>query len=454
MNPSIASLALLCLAALSAPADTPAFSGMSYLDNGNIKLGINLDIGGAITYVSKSGTEENIVNSHDWGRQIQMSFYSGPTPFEPGGRKPNPTWAGLGWNPIQSGDCYDNTSKVIAHKNDGTSIYVKCIPMQWPMNNEPGECTFECWIRLEGNTALVRSQINNAREDKTQYPARGQELPAIYTNGTYYRLFTYDGDAPFTGAALRQITKVWDTSQGVNVPGGPWDHWYATENWAALVNEDDVGLGVWAPGSYSFCGGFAGKPGQGGPKDGPTGYIAPLRQEILDHNIEYSYDYVLVVGPLQGIRDYVYEHAQRLAPPSYVFVGDRQSWTLRQCHDAGWPLDTVWAVTLEGAKPTLVGPHTLWKGADAPRLYVRAAFDTGQTEAILGWERLNAEAGEIRFDIDPGGVMRTYEIDLSASPAYQGLCTRLLLRAPHDKAAGRNVRVASIGFSPPVAEAP
>ncbi len=73
----------LSAAAQGAASEEREFSGMSYLDNGEIRVGVNLDIGGAITYLSKSGSDENIVNSFDWGRQIQMSFYSGPNPFEP-----------------------------------------------------------------------------------------------------------------------------------------------------------------------------------------------------------------------------------------------------------------------------------------------------------------------------------------------------------------------------------
>ena len=161
----------------------PAGVKMSYLDNGTIRLGVDLNLGGSITYLADANDRTNIINNHDWGRQIQMSFYSGPVPFTPGGKQPSKTWAGLGWNPIQSGDCAGNRSRIIEHRNDGKSIYVKCVPMQWPLDNEPGECTFESWIRLEGNVALVRSRIDNHRTDTTQYSGRGQELPAVYTNG-------------------------------------------------------------------------------------------------------------------------------------------------------------------------------------------------------------------------------------------------------------------------------
>lgn len=439
----------LCLAFPVSAAESPAFSGMSYLDNGTVRIGINLDIGGAITYLSKSGSDENMINSHDWGRQIQMSFYSGPAPYYPeSGKEPAKSWIFIGWNPIQSGDAFNNPSRVTAHTNSGTELYVKCIPMHWPLENEPGQCTFESWLTLDGNTVRVRSQINNGRKDDTQYPARSQELPAIYTNGTYYRLFTYDGDQPYTGGPLRQIDKVWDTRiPPAEAPGGPWDRWYATENWAALVRDDGFGLGVWTPNTFAYKGGFAGKPGEGGPKDGPTGYISPTRREIIDHNIVYDYNYTLIVGKLDEIRDYVYKHAEKKIVPDYRFETSRQSWTLADAQDDGWALKGSWPVRLNGERPRLVGPDAFWAAADMPVVYVEAAFDTGSTKATLRWEgvRGGKGGGAVNFDVIPDGTMRTYAVDLSSSEAYRGMGTRLVLVPKTDGKADRTVTVKHIG---------
>lgn len=445
----LAVLSVLLLCGPGAMATKPTgFAGMSYLDNGVIRLGINLDIGGAITYLSESGSDENMINSHDWGRQIQMSFYSGPVPYIPeSGKEPSETWKFIGWNPIQSGDAYDNASKVIAHTNNDNAMYVKCIPMHWPLNDEPGQCTFESWLTLEGNTVRVRSQLNNAREDTTQYTARGQELPAIYTNGAYYRLFTYDGAEPFTGAPIRRIEKVWDTRiPPAEAPGGPWDRWYATENWAALVRDDGFGVGVWTPGTFNYSGGFAGKPGAGGPKDGPTGYISPTRREIIDHNITYPYTYTLIVGQVEEIRDYVYAHASKKNVPAYSFESDRQSWILAGAKDDGWPLDGAWKVTLDGADSRLVGPSAFWSTDALPVVYVKAAFDTGRDRATLRWEGFGGEGGgAVAFDVVPDGVMRTYRVELAGAEGYGGTATRLVLQPGSDGAAGRSVTVARIG---------
>ena len=102
---------------------------MEYIENDFVKLGVDLRLGGAITVlIDKQRDDRNLINSHDWGRQVQMSFYSGPNPFiPPNGKQPSETWAKLGWNPIQSGDTGGNRSETLESSNDGESIYVKCV---------------------------------------------------------------------------------------------------------------------------------------------------------------------------------------------------------------------------------------------------------------------------------------------------------------------------------------
>ena len=80
---------------------------MSFLENGSIKVGVDLDLGGAITWLSKADGV-NRVNNFDHGRQIQLSYFSGPVPFETPDQKPSDHWRHLGWNPIQAGDDFRN----------------------------------------------------------------------------------------------------------------------------------------------------------------------------------------------------------------------------------------------------------------------------------------------------------------------------------------------------------
>ncbi len=439
----LAIVMLLCHTVHNANACT---TGMSWLDNGQIKLGANLQIGGAITYIAESGDGINVINSHDWGRQVQMSFYSGPNPFEPNGKQPRDDWKFLGWNPIQSGDCYGNQSKVIEHKNDGKSIYLKCIPMHWPLENQPGECTFECWYTLQGRTVQVRSRINNKRSDKTQYTGRSQELPAVYTNAPYHKLMTYTGDQPYTDGALKEIPKQ-DHTNGIR-----WEHWFAAENWAALVNDDDWGLGVWHPGVYSFIGGFYGQPGKGGPKDAPTGYIAPLHQDILDHNIQYDYHYVLILDSLQNIRKHIYKNTPSLTLPEYMFQKDRQHWVYQNAQDEGWPIKNQLNITADGAGMQLTGPSSFWKADKNHKLIIdaeiKAADEKNQSTGRIYWktsaDNKFSASNSISYQWPKDKGSNKHIIDIGQAPGYQGNITGLRIDPFVNSNKGDSIKLKSI----------
>ena len=290
---------------------------MSYLDDGVIRVGVNLDAGGAITHLSLAGERaENLVNNWDWGRQVQMSHYSGPVPFVPAGAEVAKVWEALGWNPVQAGDAFKHASRVTSFHNDGKTIELTCVPMQWPLNNVPSECEFSTRLSLEGDCVHVECKLTNHRADHTQYAARGQELPAVYTIGKLYRLFSYTGDKPFTGDAITRIAKR-KAPPGILMP--QWSHWSATENWSALVDDHDFGIGVWNPQCFESSGGFWGKEGTGQTHDDPTGYIGPTRADLLDHNIVYRYSYALIVGSIDRIRAFAVDHGKSRRLPAWIF---------------------------------------------------------------------------------------------------------------------------------------
>lgn len=430
-------LAGLCAAAVLA-LTAVAHAQMSYLDNGVIRIGANLGMGGSITYLSTSGSSLNVINSADLGRQVQQSYYSGPDNYDPLNNQ-HPNWSPWPWNPIQSGDCYNFRSTVLEHSNDGSEIYVKARPMQWALRNVPGEATFESWIRLDGTSARIRARLNNARTDTTEmFSARHQELPAVYTVGTLHRLFTYEGTAPWTNGTL--------TNKGYVPP--PWTYWRATENWAALVNNSDWGLGVYTPGAGLFIGGFYGTPGSGGPSNSQTGYISPLHTDHIDHNIVYEYEYALILGSLNDIRAWVYQQP-RSSGPTYRFLSDRRHWHCQNGFDSGVP-DGFLRVPLDSTRPRLIGPPCAFLAADVPTLYVRAAYHTASSRVGEVYWELNNEgvtggvfrtSQRVTFAAAADGKFRTYAVPLSTSPNYTGLITQLRFDPGNTGPANDHVRI-------------
>lgn len=270
-----------------------------YLDNGVIRVGADLNYGGSITYLSRSDEDRNLINNHDRGRQVQQSYYAGES-LDRRAEGQRGDWSPWPWNPIGAGDAYGNLPRVTASSNDNGIVYVKCIPLLWDMNNEPAECFFETWITLEESTVRIRNRLVIHRTDtRWGIKPRHQELPAVYTIGDLNFLYTYAGTAPFTHAPITQISN----------NGPPWAYWGIEErheNWAALVDGNGWGVGVYTPQTECFVGGFHGTPG-GGTDDASTGYVAPLRTESFDKNTVYEYESCLIVGTLDEIRAIVYE---------------------------------------------------------------------------------------------------------------------------------------------------
>lgn len=305
---------------------------IKFIENEFIKLGFNMELGGAITYFSEHG-KENMINSHDWGRQIQMSYYSGPSPFSPKGVRKREEWKGFCWNPIQSGDCYFNKSKVIDSNFTKNTAYIKCIPMQWALENYPGDCTFEIWAKLNDKTVDFTCRLNNDREDKNQYKG-SVEAPAVYTTGKYYKCVSYVGEKPFTNDNLTELCNK------ENRFGWVWLHEYTPEHWSALVDDDNYGLGVFSPRTTYTKVGFTPTEdmGVGGPKDNPTGYIAPILGFVCDYNVVHTYNYTLMIGSLDEIRTKSYELAKNLDEKKYVFNGDRHNFSYVNGTDSGYPI--------------------------------------------------------------------------------------------------------------------
>src|SRR5262245_33898802 len=388
-------LCVLTALAIAGGSSAGPTAGVTFLDNGTIRLGVDLDGGGRIVYLARTHGGADLI--HD----VQQSYYGG------------------GWHVAATG------GEVVESVNDGLTIYTKTIP-----RSDDGErcaCTFETWVTLRGAAAEVRNRLTSTRATGGVQPPVWQELPALYTTGTAYRLFTYDGRAPYTHAPVRRL----DANAGRLGTAAP--SFPATEHWAALVGPGGRGVGLVVPDLTRF----AGIPGTtaGIELGGANGYLTSTTPEILDARVVYSYRYALVVGSVRSIRAYAAAHRPDPRPRS-TFRADRRHWWYLNAADEGFPPSGALRVRLDRDDPQLIGPEQWWDAKRVRTLYVRGAWHTRQWSAELFWSipgRGFDPRRSLRFDVVPDGLFRTYRIVLTQSSRYTGTVTGLRLD-PIDRA--------------------
>lgn len=327
------------------------------------------------------------------------------------------------------------------------TIYVKSRPLQWSCDNVPCECTFEKWISVDGHAANVRTRLVNNRSDSTAYPAHFQELPAVYTTGSYYRIFTYNGTKPFTNEKLTEF----NTAGPIWTPGA----FVASESWAAMVNDSLYGLGIFQPFTNRISGGFAGQHGDYGPLDAETGYLAPNHIEILDYNVVYDFNFSIILGTVQEIRDLVYQHSSGShVCLDYHFTRDRQHFYYVNAADTGQPTG-VWHVIMEKDDPQTIGPTCVWTAEDYPELIINSSYSANignnSAQVFFNAEGLGPKFDEqhsVSFPIIADGKFHAYKVNLSPNPQYKGAMFGIRFDPIASGKPGAYVEIASISVIP------
>lgn len=246
---------------------------MLYLDNGNIKIGVDLNMGGALGYLAslaynpaeytnsskevliKTGSassgetkrstgEVNLLNIYDLGRQVQQSYYIDvqDSDYTRGSYNGNSAWP---YNPVQAGDNSNNESQIVDYRKvdaDGqTLIYIKVRAMDWAQNNRTTKSYMENWYRLNKNMVQVDNAFVNWEGFTDPGQAKPQELPAVYL-GQSLNYFVQGRDT-----ANRKTYGPWTGDSGFKTSGTD-----TLSDWYAWVNDktaaDAFGVGIYIPG--------------------------------------------------------------------------------------------------------------------------------------------------------------------------------------------------------------
>src|SRR5690606_19535821 len=97
----------------------------------------------------------------------------------------------------------------------------------------------ETWAKFLGDPRLIQLTYRFTHEGDDHHLIASQELPFAYVRSPFYRFVSYAGNAPWTNDAVF----VDEQSPVAPTRGGT----RATEYWGGYVNDQDVGLLLYAP---------------------------------------------------------------------------------------------------------------------------------------------------------------------------------------------------------------
>lgn len=274
---------LLCLILLGLSAGA-ALADDSFLDNGQVRLGVKTDAGACIDYFALSGNGQNVINGADHGRYVQQSYY---------GNQDGSSWAGhpWSWNPVQGGSWDGKSSRLLEFSNDGRTIHAVTMPKHWATGADLPDVRMEEWINLEGTAAHIHYKMSYS--GNPDHHSRDQEMPAVFLDRSFSTLIYYKGKAPWTlGKETGRIPK---NSNEYDV---------LTEHWAAYVNASGLGVGIYVPEVHRMT--FYLHDGKGGPGGDGCAYIAPIENLAITRGFVLEYDAYLILGSVHDIRATVY----------------------------------------------------------------------------------------------------------------------------------------------------
>ena len=295
-----------------------------FVEKDNLKVGIDLGWGGALSYVEDTNSSVeavsvdgkikvdssagkrynaevvnsnvNLINRNDTGRLVQQSYY-GTLDYDFGIFMEN-DWR---YNPVQGGNQYNDPSKIVDIRVSENSIYIKCRPLDWAKEKEYITPSYmEATYSVEDG--LVHASCRFV--DFSGYPEAesSQEIPAFYCIEPLNNFVYYKGDKPWTGGELTYEKNL------IFWPDAGYPHFYSKENWAAFTGEfdDSFGIGLFVPGEEEFLTGvyMRGETTNEDPsRDGPTSYIAVTKTRTFKSFEPYEYEYYLATGDTTEIRE-------------------------------------------------------------------------------------------------------------------------------------------------------
>ena len=374
-----------------------------YIDNGKVRLGVDMQRGGSIFYFALSNERRNLLNHRDEGRFIQQSYY-GESDGTMWGNNP---WT---WNPIQGGGCDGTCAQVRSFEIADSSLHVVSVPVHWAGNYLMPELEMEETITLKDSVAHLHYTFRNTGPGATSHPTAMQEMPAVFVDYQLDHLVFYRGMHPWEQDVLC------DT-----VPGWPNESFSRQEEWAAYMKADgSLGLGVYTPGTVQMTAYRYGHGASTGESGDDCSYFAPLRYFAVEKGLTVEYDAYITIGDIAQIRARFYNIHECIDPDwrnhpvaeYFSLLGTGQNnLTVKQTGEDCYTIETTggdpYVFTSELPYPLMEEQHTLTFEYICNQQIRFELFFSPPTVA----ER------SMQFTLPPSAEWRSMQVDIAAQRA-------------------------------------
>lgn len=251
-----------------------------YISNDFVKVGIDEKRGGAICYISKTKSSENMINTWDTGRLLQQSYY---------GNNDGSSWNGRHWrwNPVQGGSWDNQGSQLLSleksiDEKNRPSLVVRCHPRNWGGCQLCTDVTMTTTIVLENNGDIfVKCMMEYSGDIK--HGKSVQEIPACFINPKYTTLVYKNRK---TGDVMKVIP---------NAPGVKNIQKHADPTWVGYIDPiTNEGIFISSPSATSLTAYRVDISTN--PIESNCSYFAPLLDNYaVKKNTKHMYDFTVQI---------------------------------------------------------------------------------------------------------------------------------------------------------------